>query len=445
MYEEGNKHLSFKSGSLILKIMIGAVILILLAWLIAKGINKANNKNTLASNGDYVTNITSMKDAAIEYYNSDRLPQKVGESKKLTLGEMINQKMIIDFSEDGKKCNKDESYVQVTKTADENHALKVSLTCNDKTDFITTTIENKKNNTPVVTDLIVDDNKPVNTKPSTTTSSSSNSSSSKKTTTEVTTKTTVNISFEGCTTCCLDCNSNTRYYKLVKWSNWEDGYSNELNAENKKVTTESNKYCKQVNTDLVTTSYTQNTKSHSYSYELQLLDVKPSNVHDTVSISETSHLRSTSDYEIWYNYRNNKPIYQTNNRNERNVMPLSIDAYKNSSLKIGNFTYSFSNPYLSDRIYRTKVTVYVNNANGIKAYHDNKLNANVYFVPIKFRVSYTSNDCVWDSESNFAKYNGYKVVETKKTEKWIHRVPTYKWSTNKNLSGWEYTGTYEDR
>ena len=81
-------------------------------------------------------NIQTMKDAAEDYYTTERMPKEEGKSTKMTLQEMIDKKLIIPFvDKDGKQCNAKKSYVQVTKGKDE-YELKVSLTCGTESDYI---------------------------------------------------------------------------------------------------------------------------------------------------------------------------------------------------------------------------------------------------------------------------------------------------------------------
>ena len=81
-------------------------------------------------------NIQTMKDAAEDYYTTERMPSKVGKSSKMTLQEMIDKKLIIPFvDKDGNACNTKKSYVKVTKL-DNEYELKVSLTCGKETDYI---------------------------------------------------------------------------------------------------------------------------------------------------------------------------------------------------------------------------------------------------------------------------------------------------------------------
>lgn len=232
MYEEGNKSLNINWGSLIIKLVILALIMVVAGLVyvrVTKNTDTTKSKSIATSNSEFINNINTMKNAAIEYFTESKLPEKVGATKKLTLDEMINQKLVIDFSNEGKTCDTGKSYVQATKTADENYALKVSLTCGKQEDFIVSTIEkktckenctdnnktnevvdNKQNSNNNNTSNGADTNNSSTNNNTSNNNSSQNSSSSqtnKQTKTTVTTKTTTKVTIKvkcinGC--CCYN-------------------------------------------------------------------------------------------------------------------------------------------------------------------------------------------------------------------------------------------------
>ena len=261
MYEEGNRKLSFNWAGLAIKLVILAVIVFVVCLIFTRVTNGNNNSsNSLAmGNTEYITNITAMKDAAFEYFTPSKLPEEVGGTEKLTLSQMLNQKLLIDFTEDGDVCDINSSYVQTTKTADGNYALKVSLDCGEKSDFIVTTIEETacadgtctNNNGSTNTDVVIDDtptdtntnndsgSSNTNTNTSTSTNNSSNTtttggstSTSGKVTTTV--KTTVNIKITCSNSCCYtNCNNNNKN----KNNNNNNNNNNEDENSNKGTTT----------------------------------------------------------------------------------------------------------------------------------------------------------------------------------------------------------------
>ena len=141
MYEERREKFSFRS--FFLTILLVLLFVFLMLWLFP---TKWDVKN-LQSNYDierlsvlydeiFANNVARMKDAAIGYFTNERMPQKVGESKKLTLREMYELHLVLKMKDkNGNACHVEKSYVQMTKF-DEEYQLKVNLSCGDQEDYI---------------------------------------------------------------------------------------------------------------------------------------------------------------------------------------------------------------------------------------------------------------------------------------------------------------------
>lgn len=83
-------------------------------------------------------NMNTLKETAIAYYTTDRLPTNTGETKKLTLGEMLEKKLLLTLKDkNGNMCNSEKSYIEITKMENE-YKLKVNLSCGDEEDYILT-------------------------------------------------------------------------------------------------------------------------------------------------------------------------------------------------------------------------------------------------------------------------------------------------------------------
>lgn len=470
MYEEGNKRLSLNWGSLLIKLVILAAIVFIAGWIFIRITgNKTTKNNTLANgNSEYITNINAMKTAAFEYFTASKLPEKVGGTEKLTLAQMINQKSLIDFTNDGKTCDTNSSYVQATKTADGNYALKVSLTCGDKSDFIVTTIEKAEVNNSTNTNTNTNTNSQTNTNSSTNTNTSTNSSttttkkpsstttnktSNKTTTKTVTTKTTVTIKLNGTITTDKNNNNNndtpittgkTTYYKLVKYSPWKSGYEYGSNVENKQEKVGIADYCKKTTKTYYTTGYITEAavNNSSWNYELQLTDIDPDEVA-YIKLDSRSYFSSSSltDYRAYMN-RRDKDLYMTGNNGYYNVYFNSASDFRTSSLKSSNFTFGVGQINYSNSLdaYRTTVTINFRNKNGVTPYYDSKVGY-VYFIPLKFNVQVAyKDDCVTDTTDNWSDHVNTTVINQRSKTMWVHRTYEYTWSKDKNLSGWEYTG-----
>ena len=126
---EKNPGINWKS--IILKGIFCVLFILLIIWLFPK----TPNMKPFYSNV-FRENISYMQDAAKSYYTTDRLPKVVGEKSEMTLQDMIDKNLIVPFvDKDGKSCDTNLSYVQVTKEEDE-YVLKVNLVCNDEKSYI---------------------------------------------------------------------------------------------------------------------------------------------------------------------------------------------------------------------------------------------------------------------------------------------------------------------
>ena len=142
MYEERKEKFSFRSFFLTLLLVLLFVFLML--WLFP---TKSYVDEKLQSTYDlerlevlydeiFANNVARMKDAAIGYFTNERMPKTVGESKKLTLGEMYDLHLVLKMKDkDGKPCNTEKSYVEMTKYTEE-YRLKVNLSCGSQEDYI---------------------------------------------------------------------------------------------------------------------------------------------------------------------------------------------------------------------------------------------------------------------------------------------------------------------
>ena len=137
----------------LLKLMLVIVFVLLLLWLLPTRMNNSFNKSSSSNNSDgtdtsvaanrvFVANIQEMKQAGIQYYTVDRLPKRVGSESKLTLRQMIDNKLLLEFTDkNGDKCDIDNSYVSVTNQENE-FLMKTYLKCNDEEDYILINIGN---------------------------------------------------------------------------------------------------------------------------------------------------------------------------------------------------------------------------------------------------------------------------------------------------------------
>lgn len=135
MEEEKNYKLGFDWKNIFIKVILLILFIILIIWLFP-------NKNIdTFYDSVFNNNIQTMKEAARNYYTIDKLPTNVGESSTLTLQEMLDKHMLLEFRDkDNKTCNTTNSFAQVTKTSNNEYVLKVQLSCGKQTDYILDTI-----------------------------------------------------------------------------------------------------------------------------------------------------------------------------------------------------------------------------------------------------------------------------------------------------------------
>ena len=130
MYNEERNEKNYFFRNLIVKILLVLLFIFLLMWLFPiPNLSPFYDKI-------FTQNINDMTDAAKSYFTVERLPKNDDETKKLTLKEMLDNKMIIEFTDsDGKKCDTTKSYVEVTKKNGE-YIYKTNLSCSKQEDYV---------------------------------------------------------------------------------------------------------------------------------------------------------------------------------------------------------------------------------------------------------------------------------------------------------------------
>lgn len=180
MYEERREKFSFRS--FFLTILLVLLFVFLMLWLFptkwdVKNLQSTYDLERLSVLYDeiFANNVSRMKDAAIGYFTNERMPKKIGETKKLTLQEMYDLHLVLKMKDkDGKACDAKKSYVEMTKYTDE-YRLKVNLSCGDYEDYIIVYLgcydycdgicEKRVETTPVVTPTPQPEQKPTPNEP----------------------------------------------------------------------------------------------------------------------------------------------------------------------------------------------------------------------------------------------------------------------------------------
>ena len=92
MYSNDNKN-GFSILDLIVKIIFAGLFIFILVWLFNK---KVPNMKPFYSNV-FRENIRYMQEAGESYFTDEKMPTEVGQEIKISLGEMIEKKLIIPF------------------------------------------------------------------------------------------------------------------------------------------------------------------------------------------------------------------------------------------------------------------------------------------------------------------------------------------------------------
>jgi len=140
-----NREDGFVLTDIILQILFFVLFIFALIWLFpTKGFIKNMEKQISGNSIDYQVlsnrifneNLLDMKVAAESYYTTPRLPKNTGDKVSMTLGEMIDKKLLLSIQDkNGNNCDMNNSYVEIIKRADE-YELKVVLSCSGKEDYL---------------------------------------------------------------------------------------------------------------------------------------------------------------------------------------------------------------------------------------------------------------------------------------------------------------------
>ena len=131
---EENKRFSW--SDLFIKIILVIVFILFAVWLLSLSNKKITNSLDVLTDEIFAENIEKMKEVGKEYFTTERLPEKVGDVKALTLKEMYEKKLILEIKDkNGNACDAEDSYVTIEKF-DTEYQMKVNLECDEQEDYI---------------------------------------------------------------------------------------------------------------------------------------------------------------------------------------------------------------------------------------------------------------------------------------------------------------------
>ena len=365
---------------LFIKIVIVFIFAIIIVWLISKIVGKNKLSET------FINNINNMEKVSIEYFKTIDLPLDKGQSTKITLEEMIEKELIVSVNKDSENsCDVKESYSKITREKNK-YIIETKLKCGNEEDTIKTdfSLKDCKNCNQGSNNEDISQNED-------NISSSENKNESPKIT----------------------------YYEHVKetteYTKWMRGSQTGDNIENRYEY-----YGIDYQTYYTLGALPADKKSVTYT--LKLNNVPNKNYYFT-TIEEVNDF--DKDDEI--NYINEKNVSYHKGYNV-SIPTKDVSKY---TLNESNFTYKLS-PYYRNGEFFVRVTITLNNTEGVETYYDNKLHGDVYLIPLKINIKFASNNVTETKpDGKYETISYYRYVT-------VNRETI--WSTETQVEGYTKTG-----
>lgn len=394
--------------SLFIRIIIIFVFALIVIWLVSKIISK--NKLSEA----FTSNINNMEKVSVEYFKGVDLPLEKGQSIKITLGEMIEKKLIVSTNSDGKaSCDTKNSYSKITRKS-KNYIVETTLKCGDEKDTITKKFSFKDCRNCSQNTTKNDSKNTKDTKNTTNTKDTKNSSTNTTKENTINNDSTKNTTSNGST-------SQVKYYEYAKetttYSNWVRGSKTGDNIENKY---EYYGVAKKTYYTLGVIRKEDLTKDY-ISYTIKLNNV-PNNKYYFTTVEEANYFDKSEE---------NSYINQSDNSIYEGISYGKVSTISNYSLSTNNFTYKLM-PYYRRGTFYVDVKVYIKNTNNLNSYYDSNTKSNIYFVPLKLNIKFASNEISENKPSgDYETISYYRYVETSRD---------VIWSTEEAVEGYTKTG-----
>ena len=111
MYDNNEFRIHIEWKNVLIKLVLIILFVLLLVWVLP--IPKLDTFYNRVFND----NINTMKEAAKNYFLSNNLPENIGESNTIKLGDMVNKNLIVEFTDkNNNKCSDSNSLSTITKT-----------------------------------------------------------------------------------------------------------------------------------------------------------------------------------------------------------------------------------------------------------------------------------------------------------------------------------------
>ena len=126
----------FSWSDLFIKAILVIIFVLFTVWLLSLSNNKMTNSLDVLTDQIFADNMNKMKEVGKEYFTTERLPEKVGEIKTLSLEKMYEKKLLLELKDkNGKSCSAKNSYISIEKYENE-YQMKVYLECGSESDYI---------------------------------------------------------------------------------------------------------------------------------------------------------------------------------------------------------------------------------------------------------------------------------------------------------------------
>ncbi len=129
-----NKKNGFSLIKMILACLVIAFFVFLVMLLVARA-KKSNCDDVNNSNSVFNKNMMYLQQVGSDFFIDDRLPKVLGETVKISLQELIDQKYALAITDkNGVSCSNENSYVSVTKT-EKGYEMKAYLECGNDSNY----------------------------------------------------------------------------------------------------------------------------------------------------------------------------------------------------------------------------------------------------------------------------------------------------------------------
>ena len=367
--------------SLFIKVIIIFIFALIIIWLVSKLIGKNKLSET------FTNNINNMEKVSIEYFKTVDLPIDKGKSMIVTLGELIDKELIVSVNNDSENtCDTTKSYSKIKREKNK-YSVETTLKCGKEKDTIKT-------------DFRLEDCINCNVKKENGNSNSNLTNEKEDTIVE-----------------------GTTYYEHAKetttYTKWMRGSITGNNVENKyEYYGIDNKTYYSIgvipsNKELITYTIKLNKVPNEKYYFMSINEVEDFNINEKI------------------NYINEKDV-SIYNDNTAKIPQKNIEKY---SLSDSNITYKLF-PYYRKGSFYIRITIKLNNTDGVKTYYDEKMKKDAYLIPLKINIKFVSNEISETKPSGkYETISYYRYVTTNRETIWSidEYVEGYKKTGNKKI------------